>query len=470
MDLTKYFLPAPKVRPLLNLGCLMDIPTGRYLIGAHGESILNGGLSNVEGIGGRGNTFKSMLTHFRKLTVMNRYVRTILQIYDTENTVTSARIGQITYHMPNLYGTDLEDAGRLFITDSSVMSGNAWFQGLRDFAEDKKKDVKNWMVKTPFIDPKTKAQISSWYPSLFEIDSLSMFLTDSVEKIYSENEVGDSKANTDSLRSAAAKSQMLMQLPNVAAQAGLYCSMTMHVGDQHQLDPYAPVKKQLTFLKGGVSFKHVPQKTMFLMNNLWYVTGVNVFQNKGTKAPEYPRDANDNLEGDVDLQLIHVINLRAKSGPTGMPFELILSQAEGVLVGLTEFNFLKNHDRFGIGGNDRTYFMDLLPELNLSRTTVRKKIEDSAALQRVLEITSEMCQMRLFWDDEEGVFCTPKELYDDLKAMGYDWDVLLNTRGYWVYSDDEADALPFLSTMDLMRMRKGLYHPWWHPPVAAKAA
>ncbi len=58
------------------------------------------------------------------------------------------------------------------------------------------------------------------------------------------------------------------------------------------------------------------------------------------------------------------------------------------------------------------------------------------------------------------LYCTPQELYDDLKAKGFDWDVLLNTRGYWTYLDD-PNPLPFLSTMDLLRMRTGEYFPYW---------
>jgi hypothetical protein len=57
--------------------------------------------------------------------------------------------------------------------------------------------------------------------------------------------------------------------------------------------------------------------------------------------------------------------------------------------------------------------------------------------------------------------CTPKQLHDDLVALGYDWDVLLKTRGWWSMDNDSQDLPPFLSTMDLLRMRKGLYHPYW---------
>lgn len=470
MNLGNYFQAAPKLRPQLNIGCLHDIPNGRYHRGRHGESILNGGLAYIEGVGGRGNMGKSTYAHFKKLRILDRHVRSILGVYDTETSLTFGRLEGLKQHLPHLSQIDLEDSGRVFITDNTVMTGNEWFAKLKAFGEDKKKDTKSWMATTPFIDEKTGKPIEAFYPSLFELDSLSMFLTDSVEGIYEKNQIGDSAANTDSLRGAAAKSQMLMQLPTTTGQAGLYLTMTMHVGDQHQLDPYAPQKKQLAFLKGGVSFKHVPQKVTFLTNNLWYVYNSTVLANKGTKAPEYPKDSSDNMEGDTDLQLMQIQNLRAKNGPTGMPFELVWSQSEGILPSLSELHYLKSFDRYGIGGNDRTYFLDLLPDVNLSRTTVRGKIEENAQLRRALEITSELCQMKHLWDEEQlttcwddqvKLLCTPAELYADLKAKGYDWETLLNTRGYWVYEEDAEGQLPYLSTLDLLRMRAGLYTPYW---------
>lgn len=463
MSFDKFFQAAPKIRPLLNLGCLMDIPTGKYHIGKHGESILNGGLSYVTGIGGRGNSFKSAIAHYMMLCIISRYVRAAGQFHDTETSLTIMRLLQLAMSHPNIMGVDLEAEGRIHLSDNTVMSGNEWFAKLKEFGEEKQKNAKDWLATTPFVDEKTGQLIKALYPTLSELDSLSMLQTDSVEAIYDKNQIGESGANTDALRGSAAKSQMLMQMPTLTGKSAIHCIMTAHVGDDIPLDPYAPNVKKLTFLKGKAKFKHVPEKFTFLTNNLWYVLGVQVLQNKGTKAPEFPRDPSDNMEGDTDLQIIQLQNLRAKSGPTGMPFELIVSQSEGVLASLSEFWYIKSFDRFGLGGNDRNYFLELVPDINLSRTTIRGKINEHAKLRRALEISSEMCQMKNLWDDPDGLFCSPKELYDDLKALGYDWDVLLNTRGYWVFEEDAEQALPFLSTMDLLRMRKGLYHPWWLP-------
>jgi hypothetical protein len=104
--------------------------------------------------------------------------------------------------------------------------------------------------------------------------------------------------------------------------------------------------------------------------------------------------------------------------------------------------------------------MDLLPDVSLSRTSVRSKLVENAQLRRAVNITSEMCQMFHLWDREDDLYCSPKQLREDLESMGYDWNILLNTRGWWTLDNDKQEV-PFLSTLDLLRMRKGLYHPYW---------
>jgi hypothetical protein len=468
--LSEFFQPAPRVRPFLNCGCLFDIPTGRYLKGKHGEYILNGGLSYITGIGGRGNMFKSVIANFMILRPMDRLQRTMGQFHDTETSLTANRVYQLAQHMPNIGGVDLESEGRLLVSDNTSMSGNEWFDKTRDMGLAKAKDYKKYTMTTPFIDEKTGKFIETLIPTFSLCDSFSMMVTDSVEKIYDENQIGDSGANTDSMRLSAAKSQMLMQLPSVTGKANIYMVLTAHVGDDIPLDPKAPPARKLTFLKGKAKFKHVPEKFTFLTNNLWYATASAPLINDGTKAPEFPRNTDDNLKGDTDLMIITLQNLRAKNGPTGMPFQVIVSQREGVQVGLTEFFYIRSFDRYGLEGNVQNYQLALVPDVNLSRTTVRGKIETNVKLQRALEIMSEMCQMDQIGFQAEGMteeasrklICTPKQLYDDLKAKGYDWDRLLDTRGYWVFEEDAGGEKPFLSTLDLLRMRVDEYRPWWY--------
>ena len=118
--------------------------------------------------------------------------------------------------------------------------------------------------------------------------------------------------------------------------------------------------------------------------------------------------------------------------------------------------------------NQDNYQLVLLPELNLSRTTIRKKLENTPGLQRAINITSELLQIQHFkpgWWQQYS--CTPEELYEGLKAKGYDWnEILLKTRGW--YSLDINHPIKELSTIDLMRMLKDEYFPHWMDPVTKR--
>lgn len=469
LDFDQFFKPAPRERPMFNIGAGLDIPTGQPKLGKRGETYVLGGLPYVTGVAGRGNMHKTTLSEFMLLSTLNRYRRVRASKYDSESSGSMGRVHMLAASMRNLMGLDLAEEGRYHLSSNEVMSGDEYFFQLKAMGTAKQKAAKELTLTLPLTQPNGEP-ITVLEPTISFIDSFSQFTTKGVEDIYEKNKLGEASANTDALRSAAHKTQMLMQVPTVTGQGGIFMIMTAHVGKQHQLDAYAPVEKKLAFLKNA-TLKNVPEKFTFLTNNLWYVYQMNVLQNKGTKAPEYPRNSADDKEGDTDLITILIQNLRGKNGPTGMPFEVVISQRDGVQPHLTEFHFIKSNERFGISGNDRNYYLDLLPDVTLSRTTVRGKIDENEQLCRALTITSEMCQIQQLWKDEENIFCTPKQLYEDLKAMGYDWNVLLNTRSYWVFEEDEPfEEKPFLSTIDLMRMRKGLYHPFWMPPLSKKPA
>lgn len=458
----KHFKPAPEIRALLNIGCLMDIPTGDYFFGSHGESILNGGLAPLTGIGGRGNTYKSTVGHHMNLTVLDRYFSAEEMLYDTEVSGQPARrVMALSRRMRDIAGIDLVQEGRVFITDASIVKGNSWFDELKKLGEEKVKETQYWGT-TPFIN-KAGEPIKVMMPSLAFIDSFSRMPVDAVDAIYEKNEIGESGANMSAAKDAGAKHQMLIQMPSLTARAGIYMTLAAHVDDELVLDPYAPNQKKLAFLKNKLKFKYVSNQYHFLMNNLWYAFDASPATNQTTKAAEYPRNAADTDKDNKDLMYVTIQNLRGKYGASGSPIVLVVSQTSGVLVGLSEFHHLKTRGRFGLGGSDRNYYLELCPDIPLQRTTVRSKIDEHANLRRGLEIVSEMEQMFSMWFHlPQELVCTPKELYEDLKEQGYDWDILLNhTRGFWTFEEDNH-PLKFLSTMDLLRMRAKLYRPWWY--------
>jgi hypothetical protein len=457
------FAQTSPVKPMINIGMLLDIPSGTFLPGTHGEMILNGGLGQLTGYVGMGNSFKSTLMHCATLVAMSRMAKSTNNTYDTEQNVHEARLTTLATPYFHLFGGNPLDAGgRWTITDKTVYMGDEWYDKAREFMSNKIKNSAKITVTTPFLDRDKKSLMKMLIPTFQQIDSFSEFSTADVVKMQEENSLGESGANTVSMRQSLQKNRLLMEFPAEAGKSNNFLLTTAHIGMEFNMDPRNPAPKKLSYLKQGIKLKGVPEKYTYVMNNCYLMHNTTPLINQGTKGPEYPSGTDDNTAGDTDLNIVTVSVLRSKSGPSGIKIDLIVSQSEGVLSALSEFHFIKTCERFGLGGNDRNYFLELVPEVALSRTTVRGKLDTNPQLVRAMNICAEMCQMFLLYDLDKELICTPKELYESLKAMGYDWQVLLNTRGWWTYDNDKQEV-PFLSTMDLLRMRVDQYVPYWYP-------
>lgn len=463
MSLLNAIKAAPPLRPLYNLGSLLDMSTGYYVVGKNGESILCGGLSHVTGVTGPGNAFKSVLGHFHIIRIMDRYLPAAATVYDTEGTVTINRFKQLALGsaIDLVNRGSLEDPTKFVITDVSVYDGTAYFAAIKAMVADRVAGKDKNLMLTPFIDPRTGKQIEVYPPVINEIDSFSLFQTATVNAMQEENDIGESGRNMEAMRDGHGKTQMLMELPALAAKASAHFILTAHLGDAHALNPREIPRKKLAFLRPNVKIKNVTEKFTFLTNNLWYCMGTSPLMGDD-KLPIFPRNPDDDMKGDTDLVSITLMNLRPKNGPAGMPFQLVASQRDGILPSLSEYLYLKENNYFGIEGNNRTFRLALFPGLSMTRHKIRSAIDAEPRLRRALEITSELCQYYNFNPDlNPEMVCTPTQLYEDIKNKGYDWDRLLDTRGYWTF-DHYDNPVPFLSTLDLLNMRIGMYHPWWY--------
>lgn len=458
------FQPAPPVKVMIPLGACLDIPTGTYVEGPNGEMILNGGLGNLTGVAGIGNNFKSTFMHFMFLTAMSRCFGSNGQTYDTEMNMHEWHLKKLYGSMEAYQGEDILESGRWVITDKTMYEGDEYWEIAKDFMKDKIKNADKIKVKTGFMNRERKDHLYIPVPTFSEIDSFSEFTTSDVIKMQDDNALGESGANMVSMRQGIQKNRVLMEIPSLAGGSYNYTLFTAHIGAEFSMDPRNPPPKKLQHLKGGVKLKGVPEKFTFVMHNCWHCYNAAPLVNDSTKAPEYPRDSDDAMKGDTDLNVVTIRNLRCKSGPTGMAMELIVSQQEGVLPSLTEFHHIKNQGRYGFEGNMQNYNLILCPDIKLSRTAVRRKIDSEVRLRRALNILSEMCQMSYMWhqEDIDAVMCTPEELYNDIKALGYNWDwILENTQG-WMPIGMEPEK-HHVSTLDLLRMRKLLYVPHSFP-------
>lgn len=470
IDLRSRMTPAPNIKLMINLGACLDIPTGHYIEGRRGESLLNGGLGFITGIVGIGNNFKSTIERFMMFTAMARMMHSTAKTYDTETNIHEEHEMKVAANISDFHCENILHNGRWVITDKTVYVGDEWYRIHKEELEEKGKR-RDITVNTPYWNRGRTGPFQMLIPTFTEIDSFSEFETSNVIVMQDDIELGEAKGNTIDMQQGRVKNRILMEVPRTHTSVYDYLLMTAHIGKVIDLQGGPPGVSMpatlLKYLRNGDKIKGVPPKFTFLTHNCWHAFNAAPLVNQGTKGPEYPRDSADDLAHDTDLNAVQLRNLRGKAGPSGMPVTLIVSQADGVLPSLTEFHHIRENGHYGLEGSNTSYALALYPDVRLQRTTIRAKIDSDPLLRRALAITSEMCQMGYLWHSQpERYRISPKALYENLKAQGYDWNVLLTTRGWWTHEVGEARELPYLSTMDLLRMSLPVddpkrYVPYW---------
>lgn len=459
------FRLAPNVKMMFNVGACLDIPTGTFIKGKEGEWILNGGLGSINAVVGIGNNFKSTLLHYMCLSAASKVYsvsETYINTYDTEINMHEDSLKRFITPFEEFKDIDIFKDRIWEITDKTIYQADEWFDLMKDFLKSKM-ETKSSYVDTPFLDRDGKTLLRTCIPTFTEIDSFSKFTTTGDLKMMDENSLGESGANTLHMRQGMAKSRFLSEIPALTAASNNYLLITAWIGKEINMasGPYAaPPPKKLQYLKNGDSIKGVSGDFFYAMASCWHSYNASPYTNQGTKGPEYPKN-NKNVEiGDTDLNIATLRQLRCKSGPTGVNVNVLVSQKEGVLSSLTEFDNIKHRDRFGLGGNDRSYYLELYPEVLLSRTTVRPKLDEDPLLRRAMNITSELCQMHQYMKNDVEYLPTAKELFDSLKEQGYDLSLILKTRG-WATVNNYTHPTPFLSTKDLVEIYHKRYFPYW---------
>lgn len=460
-NLDKRVLP----KPYINVGCLLDIPTGSLLKGRKGETFINGGLGPITAIVGAGNNFKSTILHYMLLSATSRVreaTDTALTTYDTEMNMSLDRLESLASNFPNLRDNIITGDNPIWSITDKQIPGNEWALYINKYVDEKVKDKKLKIDFQPFENPYDKKVLNLCIPTFVEIDSLSELEAKSSMDMLSKD-LDSSETNTFAMKQGLFKSKFLSTVPVMATESNTYFLCTAQLGEKNEMKSgpamFQTPTKELQFLKQGEHIKGVSPKFFFLTHVAMYAHTAKLLVNDTTKLAEYPLD---NEAQKSDLNIVRLTQLRCKNGPSGYTISIIVSQSEGVLPSLTEFHYIKENNRFGISGNNINYNLDLYPDINLSRTTIRNKLNTDPLLRRAVNITAELHQLKIFQPQliREGLMCSPKELYEDIKKLGYDWNVLLNTRGYWTI-DQYKNEVPFLSSVDLLKMRKGLYKPYF---------
>lgn len=458
----------------INVGATFDIPTGTPVIGRNGETIMNGGIGRFTGMAGRENSYKSTIMQHMLLTGLSRVNYTApawAHLHDTELTVRKSRINDLARNVGNLpedIGIDQSEEALYAITKASEYKGiDYWVSEMKELIEAKRKDNESVTTYTCLTDPQDKSKpLKALTPSFVFIDSITEAVPEATYDMLDKSKKDDSSTNMFYMKGGLYKTKFLGQLPHMSESGNIFFFLTAHIGDSFEMSvgPGGPAKK-MQYLPATDKIKGVPSKFTFLTTVLWLTYPAKLLADKNDRTkPLYPLDNKVDIDSTHDLNIIRVVNIRNKFGETGTNLEIIASQAEGVFPTLTEFHMIKENNRFGLEGNNTTYNLILRPEVKITRTTIRRLIDTDPLLCRAINITSELYQLLIHkrnYLDRVGILCTPKELYEGIIAQGYDWDILLNSRGWWT-PDNYNTEIPYLHTIDLLKMRVGLYEPYWY--------
>lgn len=457
----------PPLKVLLNIGACMDIPTGYPVKGKYGETIINGGLGMATGIQGPGNTFKSRLLHYMALTAVSRIrysgLGSTYQTYDTEQNTHEYALDALYKRYENLNSPDALESGIWSITDKTLYYGDTYYAELKKWLKEVKMKTKGVIVQTPFLGRDGKTLLEFPFPTVSSIDSLTAFKTSEIGAVEDKHDIGASERNTLDMRQGKAKAQLLDDLTVTAESTGHFVLMTAHLREEIII-PQGPMtpkpKKQLQHMQAGVKTKGTTSNYSYLINNGWDIQKSSLCLDDD-KMPKYPTDKLSK-KMDTDLNEIQIKQIRGKAGMSGVSLNIIVTQSSGVMPELTEYNYLTESKMFGIGGSNRGWYLEIYPDVKFTRKTVRDLIDSDPVFRRALNLTSEICQIYEHWRWFEPVrMCTMKQLHDDMKEIGYDWKVLLATRGWYTFFNDKPELPKFMSCVDFLNARIGDYIPYW---------
>ena len=465
---------AEHIKIMLPIGATLDIPTGEYIELDDGSMVLNGGLCKFWGIAGSGNSYKTAIMLYCLITAADRVshtAETAITSYDTENTWDHFHIRKFMAKTKMLSKNDPLHSGAWQIIDKLTMWGDEWFEEIKVWVADLVKNRKKMMVKTLFKDRDGVSAYMIPLPTFATVDSMTEFEPKEIADIQAKIKLGDPKALTMFMKMGLAKVRLLSSIGTLVMRSGTFLLMSSHVGKEHAMSqgPMAFPEKKLATMKPGEKLKGVTDKFYTLLVHLWRTEIATTLKVSGSdRRIKWPRTPSEGDEQMGDLVSVRTTLLRSKTSPSGPMQTIIISQRDGVQPELTEFNNIIEDGRFGLLGGNTTYELIILPGVKISRTRIRQGIDTNPRLCRALNITSEMLQIftcRKY--DNPDLVCSPTQLYEDLITRGYDWDAILDSRG-WHTVNDHLIEQPRLSTMDLLRMRIGLYEPKGFNAVVAK--
>ena len=460
----------PGFRPRAHIGCYLSHPTGAYVKGIYGESRLNGGLGQLSLILAGGNAFKTTTGQALLASAARNYVIPEKVLREKKK-----------YDNPYLYRFILKETeesgeGRRFAEIFSRYSGypgDVFLDQLLRYVPNSiaraeefmniVKDLRDGIVKSrekhplPFIDHFGKPV--EVHPMCgIMIDSFSKFETDAMYNDHQKSDVGDKSRNTDGIIGSRFKVDAMTALNDAAALADMRILLTGHIVQDNKLgvgkyDQEVQANQYLRNIKPA----NLGNQWSYLCSLVMYFSSISDEKNSNTKSVEYPRNREENDSGMAgDLKKIRAQFIRSKSAGNGLKYELMVSQDDGYLEGLSQYNMLREY-KWGLDSNNWT--VSIYPTA-IQRTTARTLLEEDPLLLRAVGLSSNLLQLRFLYPRMASMVPTPAQFAEFVTKQGIPIERILETReNSMIYDYDQP--VPFFSAMDAVGWFNGTYVPYW---------
>ena len=436
--------------PYANTGTLFDLATGKFRVGTKNNWVLDGGLSQCSGISGRGQTYKSGLAGSLLARALNIYKDSYGIVYETENTIPDGT------RYDDFVPEDQPVSDRIIFKNTTDYSLTGFYDELIEIIDEKIKHKSDFYVESPFLDLSTNKPMKCWIPTFILVDSFSRAKSSKSDNQISNNSIDDGSVNSYYLYDGNIKSRIMNDLPARASKAGVYVIMTAHVGDKMDLDPYAPAPKQLQYMKNNDRMKNVGSNFEFLTTSLVQTLKATVMQTNDKKClyPDGDRSTN------VEVNCVDTMLVRCKNNASGIQVPYVLSQYQGILDAVTNFNFLRNNGNYGMNvqGNNQRFNPLLIPETTLTRTNIRQTTKDYRT-NRALEVIAQLCFIQNLWSIWKlpETIATPIEKVAEALSHSEKMSVdrVLESTGTWtVGCKQERERLTILDILESLKKDK----------------
>lgn len=434
-----------------NTGTLFDLSTGMFDQGKDGKMYLTGGLGcQLNGVVGRNSNFKSTLAASLAMRSANIYNDVGMIVFDTENSIMKDR--------DRAMGMAEELAGNLDENQVVWLSGankslEEFDSELLDHCKKKEAARNDLMVETPFLDENNKP-IMQMMPTFVFIDSLTEAYCGSEAEMLDElhsskSGLEDSKSNTAFMRDGNRKTLWTRTLRRRCEKYGLVMIVTGHYDQKMAVDIYHPNPKETLFGKQDWVVKGVGSKFKFLSSIYAKTEAKNLTDSTGESMYRY----GDTLS--QDLFEVNVYIDRCKNMLAGTVTPYICSQTTGLLNTVTYYHYIRSYDYYGCNGNKQKQQLKLMPDVTISRNTIRQLTENDDKLRRALEITAHLCYAKNTFRSklQYDLSADPLHIFDWLMSDKQKTlkEELLNSRGYWTY---KKDSKPYYSVFDVLDLIK----------------